>query len=205
MVDNIQNAVVYLFPGFLAYALVYRLVHGGESQSDLMVTAKSVLWSLAISVPVLVWGKWRGYEVGWTEPGTVVWLFVIAIVSGVFVTVAELRWQLTDGFAQIIARWGRSPVWCPVLWRRIFNEFREHEGLMVFVQMSDGTTFYGALRQISSGPDGEMRELLLESTWMYTKEGEREEIGRPIYLFADAISAIVFGPTGEEARTTPQA
>jgi len=193
--EDIRAAITYLFPGFLAYGLLYRRLVPARGESDLVLTAKSVIWSLAVNVVVGLPGTVWHYRTDWADASTVAAQFVIALASGLGLGMLERHLNLTD---RAWAVFGAKGVGRPDVWSEMLR-YRDKKGVVVLARLSDGSAYYGALTRYTDVPDAEPKEIYLEDTWVY-KPGtdEPEHIGYPVLVRSDAILSIEIGQSGDE-------
>lgn len=185
MWTDLASAVVYLLPGFIAYELIYRQWVPGRRQSQLRTTVYSLGWSLAIdAVTVLICGV-PFASMAWTAPGTIIIQMALAIASGLVVGAIEARYHVV---AAVWTRLGRPRTPYPDVWRCLFAS---DPARIVYVRLSDGSTYYGAAVQFTEEPDDDPKELLLTDVWFFAgDEAEPIKVRDPVYIRSDAIAAI---------------
>jgi hypothetical protein len=195
VVENIGAALTYLFPGFLAYALLYRRLVPSRAESDLVLTAKSVIWSLAVNLVVGLPGALRHYRVDWTSSGTIAGQLGVACLSGLGFGLLERRKRILN---RLWTRAGVPTTWWPDVWAEAFD-LSHHRGGYVHVRLTDGSTYFGWVHLYTDVAEATPKELLLQDAWYFrTEDAKPLELGRPVLLRADTILAVEFAETGDE-------
>jgi len=194
-VENVQQAVTYLLPGFVAYAVVYRLFVPGRSESELSLASKSLLWSLATRGLIGVYGVLRGIQIDDGSTGTAVWAFVIAGLSGA-ICAWLVRSEKLDAVYQGL---GIARTWHPDVWSGFFDPAAgptvpgttPDKALMVYVHTTDRRTFVGVPSRYTDDPNDPSKELQLSRVWMFKPESdEAVELAGDVLIPAGAIVSI---------------
>jgi hypothetical protein len=188
--ESVLTALVYLLPGFLAYALVYRSLVPARKESDLSLSAKSLLWSLALDAVMGLYGGVRGYAVSFSSPGTIAWALVLAVASGF--ALAKLR--QCGPVASVIGGVGADGTWHATVWQELLHAPSAHKSLPIFVEMNDGVVYEGEVRSHTNDPNDAIRELVLGNAYLRRRGWDDEEplsVDGDVYIPLSSIKTIV--------------
>jgi hypothetical protein len=195
MLENVEQAVTYLLPGFVAYAIVYRLFVPGRRESELSLASKSLLWSLATRGVIGGYALVRGVQIDHGSSGTAIWAVAIACVSG-----AACGWLVrTERLDALYNRLGIARTWHPDVWSGFFDpsasptvpETSADEALIVHVHTTDGRTFVGVPSRYTDDPNDPAKEVQLSWVWMF-RAGSDEAVALvgDVLIPADSIVLI---------------
>ncbi len=200
IVGNVASAVTYLLPGFVAYVLFYRTMVPGRRESDLVIAAKSLIWSLSIDICFL-WGA--GPEgVDWLSPWVIAGTLAVAVVTGL-VAGGIVRWGVLDWLWRQL---GLRHSWRVDEWSDFFDV--SEDPCFLYVHLSDGRSYLGWPERYSDDPSAAQKELVLTKTWLFgTRENSEPAIwlGQRVYIPSGAIISVERGPSVEEVEAAARA
>ena len=187
LLAKVGSTVTYLLPGFVAYAMIYRTMVPVRRESDLVITTKSLMWSLAIDACFMWWAGPAGVD--WHAPQTIAKSLLCGVATGIAGGLL-VRWRV------LTWAWGLLKVdyWPGDKWSQFLVD--KH---FVFVHLKDGRTYVGWPERYSDDPSARDQELVLIETWVFPKDSKEPiQLDRPVYIPLSAISSIDKGPPSLE-------
>lgn len=189
-ITDVATAMTYLLPGFVAYVLFYRTQVPGRPESDLVIAAKSLIWSLVIDVCFM-------WAVG-LSPWIVFAMLMVAAVGTGFLAGYVVRRGALDWWWSLL---GLRYSWRVDEWSEYLDVRRDPR--FVFVHLSDGRSYLGWPERYSDDPAAGEKELVLTKTWLLTgRQGSEERVwlGQQVYIPLRSIRSIEKGPSVDEFR-----
>ena len=163
--------------------MIYRIMVPVRRESDLVITTKSLMWSLAIDACIMWWAGPAGID--WFAPQTIasslLWGVTTGIVGGLLV-----RWRvLTWAWWLVKVDYWPGDKWSQFLVDKHF----------VFVHLTSGRTYVGWPERYSDDPSARDQELVLTNTWVFAKDSDEAiQLDRPVYIPLSAITSVDQGP-----------
>ena len=193
--ESIVGVLTFILPGFVAYQLIYRHCVPARAESQFVLTAKSLIWSLCIyamlAATATLWNyiavprDWSPWSVNFSAWPTIITALMLATITGGFAAKKGPRWL------EAIGAWlGASRTWHPDVWAYVLHS--PEKPLFLFVEMNDGSVFYGAVEKYTDDPNAALREILLTNVYEYPEglEGKAMDCEGSIYLSLGSVKLL---------------
>jgi hypothetical protein len=195
--EDILRTLTFLLPGFLAY-IVYRTVIPRRPESDFSLTAKSLVWSLAIDGVINGVGQAFGNcRLDFSQPGIIGIALVLAAGSGYGLA----KFRQTPLADRIYAGAGIRTTWHPDVWTEFLDSGKRVRE--VFVEMKDGRVFAGEVSGYTDDPEATIREILLKNVYVYPHgwDSEPSWVEGDVYIALGSIRSMVGQPSSPATDT----